>query len=95
MQRCVCFGHDSLKYSTAYRQFDVLLTEEVPEMGKVVQDYTAALINNYECNNGKPSVPNEKDLDVNNPVAYPKCFIAFRRLDEDDEFNCSIDKNKW
>jgi hypothetical protein len=64
-------------------------------MEKVVDDYKAALINNYECNNGEPSVPSQKDLDIKNPIAYPKCFISFYRLKEDERFYCEIAKELW
>ncbi|KAF5001515.1 hypothetical protein FGRMN_986 [Fusarium graminum] len=95
-KRCVCFGRSNHRYQGGNKQrFGVLNPDEVSEMEEIVDDYKAALINNYECNNGDPSVPDEKDLDVNKPIAYPKCFIAFPRLGDDETFRCEIKKDVW
>ncbi|EXK87540.1 hypothetical protein FOQG_08887 [Fusarium oxysporum f. sp. raphani 54005] len=99
-KRCICFGHSDHRYQGGtIRRFGILYNDdfvsEITEMEKVVDDYKAALINNYECNNGEPSVPSQKDLDIKNPIAYPKCFISFYRLKEDERFYCEIAKELW
>lgn len=92
---CICFGASTLRHQHGYREYDVLLPEQVPDMQKVVDDYEAALINNYECDNGEPEIPSRKDLDVKQPIQYPKCFISFHKLTKDEPFYCTIDKDLW
>jgi hypothetical protein len=95
-QRCVCFGVSDHRYQGGNKQrFGVLSPTQVKEMEKVVDDYKAALINNYDCNGGEPTVPTQKDFDYDNPIAYPKCFIAFPRKKDSDTFYCTITKENW
>ncbi|KAF5574913.1 glycoside hydrolase family 18 [Fusarium subglutinans] len=93
--KCVCFGITRRVVQNPKNKYTVLTSVEVDAMKKVVDDYDAALVNNYECNNGKPSVPTQKDLSVTKPIQYPKCFIAFPTLSSKEEFGCSIPKDKW
>ncbi|KAG8360039.1 hypothetical protein FVEN_g2141 [Fusarium venenatum] len=92
---CVCFGKSTLRYPSAKRQYDPLSRTDIEEMKKIVDDYEAALINNYECDNGEPSIPSAKDFNIKNPIQYPKCFIPFHKLTKDEAFHCDIPKDLW
>ncbi|KAM0490769.1 hypothetical protein ACHAP8_011237 [Fusarium lateritium] len=92
---CVCFGKSTLRYPGSKRQYDPLSRTDVEEMKKIVDDYEAALINNYECDNGEPSIPSEKDFNIKNPIQYPKCFIPFHKLTKDEAFHCNIPQDLW
>ncbi|XEU97574.1 hypothetical protein FSHL1_002860 [Fusarium sambucinum] len=95
-KRCVCFGVSSFRYQGGpHQRFGILRPEQVKEMEKVVDNYKAALINNYECNGGEPTIPTQKDFDYDNPIAYPKCFIAFPHKKDSDTFYCTITKENW
>ncbi|KAJ4247440.1 hypothetical protein NW762_013115 [Fusarium torreyae] len=54
---CVCFGKSTLRFETERREYEVLPPKDLPRVRKVVDDYEAAPINNYECDNGEPLVP--------------------------------------